>query len=90
MNAFDAFLELDYGKLYHLDLHGRTLDEAKAELIHTLNTIDVFYKGILVVHGYHKGTVLKNFIRNDFEHKNIYKKIKVDASQTILLIDLEK
>lgn len=83
----DAFLELDYGKLYTLDLHEKTLEEAKAELIYTLNSLDIFYKGVLVIHGYHKGTVLKNYIRNNFKHKNIYKKVNIDASRTIIMID---
>ena len=83
----DGFLELEFGKLYTLDLHGRTLDEARAELIYTLNSLDTCYKGVLVIHGYHSGTVLKNFVRDKFEHKNIYKKVKVDASRTVILID---
>lgn len=87
-NMFDdAFLELESGKLYTLDLHGKTLEEARAELIYTLNSLDIFYKGVLVIHGYHGGTVLKNFVRDQFEYKNIYKKIKVDASRTVILID---
>lgn len=83
----DAFLELEYGKLFELDLHEKTLEEAKSELLHALNSLDIFYKGVLVIHGYHKGTVLKNFVRNKFEHENIYKKIKVDASRTLILLD---
>lgn len=86
----EAFLELHYGKLLKLDLHGMILEEAKAELFNTLFHIDIKYKGILVVHGYHKGTVLKNYIRKEFAHKNVYKKVHVDASQTILLLDMEK
>lgn len=83
----DAFLELEFGKLYVLDLHEKTLEEAKSELIYTLNSLDIFYKGVLVIHGYHKGTVLRDFVRNDFKHKNIYKKVKVDASRTVIMID---
>lgn len=83
----DAFLELEFGKLYTLDLHGKTLEEARAELIYTLNSLDIFYKGVLVIHGYHGGAVLKNFVRDQFQYKNIYKKIKVDASRTVILID---
>lgn len=85
----EPFLELYYGKLYTLDLHGKTLEEAKAELIYTLNTIDVFYKGIIVIHGYHKGRVLKDFVRKNFESKYIYKRVNLDAARTILLINLE-
>ena len=82
----DTFLELEYGKLYTLDLHGKTLDEARASLIHILGNIDTNYKGILVIHGYHKGRVLKDYIRNNFEHKMVYRKIKLDAARTILLL----
>ena len=86
MNYTDTFLELEYGKLYTLDLHGKTLEEARASLIHILSTIDTFYKGILVIHGYHKGRVLKDFIRENFNHDLVYKKIKLDAARTILLL----
>lgn len=86
----EAFLELHYGKLFKLDLHGMILEEAKSELLNMLHHIDVCYKGILIVHGYHKGTVLKNYIRKEFEHRNVYEKVFVDASQTILLLDMEK
>lgn len=82
----DTFLELEYGKLYTLDLHGQTLDEARASLINLLSHIDSNYSGILVIHGYHKGRVLKDFIRNTLKHNLIYKKVNLDASRTILLL----
>ena len=82
----DTFLELEYGKLYKLDLHGLTLEEARASLINLLSNIDTNYDGILVVHGYHKGRVLKDYVRNNLKHPLIYKKVKLDASRTILLL----
>ncbi len=85
-----AFLELKYGKIYTLDVHGLCLEEMRAELVHTLNSIDIFFKGVLVTHGYHQGRVLKDYIRNKFEHKNVVKKINVDASRTLLLVDMER
>lgn len=84
-----AFLELRYGKIHELDVHGLSLEEAKAEIIYTINKMDVFIKAILITHGYHQGTVLKNFIRKSFEHKNVRKKINIDASRTLLVLDLE-
>ena len=54
-----GFLEIKYGKIYELDVHGLTLEEAKAEIMHTLNKIDVFIKGVLITHGYHKEQFLK-------------------------------
>lgn len=82
----DTFLELEYGKLFKLDLHGLTLDEARASLINLFSNIDSNYDGVLVIHGYHKGRVLKDYIRNNFKHSLIYKKVKLDAARTILLL----
>ena len=80
------FLELDYGKLYCVDVHGFTLEQTKAELHHILSTIDNKYNGILVVHGYHQGRVLKDYIRGKLTHELIYKKVNIDAARTILLL----
>ncbi len=84
-----AFLETRYGKIFELDLHGLSKEEARAELVHTIHTIDIFYKAILITHGYHQGRVLKNFIRNEYNDKAISKKINIDASRTLLVIDWE-
>ena len=86
-SGFDAFLELEYGKLCFLDLHGKTLEEAKAELVYTLSTVDSGYNGVVVIHGYHKGVVLKNYVRNTFTHKLLKKKINLDASRTLLIVN---
>ncbi|MBQ9790047.1 MAG: Smr/MutS family protein [Clostridia bacterium] len=87
MSNFDMFLELDYGNLYSIDLHGKTLQDAKADIIHLLSTIDRSYQGILVIHGYHKGRVLRDYIRGELTHKLIAKKIVLDASRTIILLN---
>lgn len=86
MASQDIFLELEYGKLYTLDLHGLTLEEARASLINLLSHIDNFYSGILIIHGYHKGRVLKDYVRKTLKHPLIYKKVNIDASRTILLL----
>ena len=39
---------------------------------------------------YHSGTVLKSFVRNEFKHDKVEKKINVDASVTYLKIKHEK
>ncbi len=86
MSEQSAFLEVKYGKIFEKDLHGLTKEEARAELVYLLSSLDTNIKGILVTHGYHKGKVLKEFIRSEFSHKNIYKKINIDASRTLLLV----
>ena len=87
MSHFDMFLELEYGKLYTIDLHGQILEEAKANLFHVLSIIDNSYAGILVIHGYHKGRVLRDFIRGKLGHNLIKKKVVIDASRTLILLD---
>ena len=81
----DAFIELKYGKFYTLDVHGQSVEECNAEIIHVLRSMDIMYKSLLVIHGYH-GSILKDFIRNYFKHKMVLKKINIDAGRTLLVI----
>lgn len=80
----DLFIKLEYGKYFQLDLHGKTIDDAYAELIYTINSLDLSYKSILVVHGYHLGTTLKDYIRDKFSHDGIIGKVNIDAGRTLL------
>ena len=84
-----AFLELEYGKLKYLDIHGLTKEEAKAELIYNIEKLDLDVKGLVVTHGYHHGKVLKEFIRKEFLHRNVYRIINIDAGRTLLLLNFE-
>ena len=72
-----------------LDLHGLTKEEAKFELLRCFQFVDFGTKAILVVHGYHNGTVLKNLVRKEFKHELINNKIAVDASQTLFILNFE-
>ena len=82
----DKFIELYYGKYKVVDLHGLTLEEAKAELIININRVDIDIKCLVVVHGYHQGQILKKYIRSVFQHKNVKEKVNLDAGRTILLL----
>ena len=82
----DEFIELYYGKYQVLDLHQMTKEEAKAELIHTLGIVDFDIKCLVIVHGYHSGTVIKDFVRKEFKSKEVLEKINFDAGRTIYLL----
>ena len=82
----DEFIEFYYGKYKTLDLHRMTKEEAKAELIHALGLVDYDVKCLLIVHGYHSGTVIKNLIRKEFKSPDVLKKINLDAGRTIYLL----
>lgn len=82
----DEFIEFYYGKYKTLDLHQMTKEEAKAELIHALRLVDYDVKCLLIVHGYHGGTVIKNLIRKEFTSPDVKEKINLDAGRTIYLL----
>ena len=81
-----GFIEKDYGKTKIVDLHGLSLEQAKAEIIYEINSVDIDIKNILLIHGYTRGTVLKNFIRKEFEYFKVAKKVNIDASSTLLIL----
>ena len=82
----DTFIEYYYGKYEILDLHNMTKEDAKAELIYKLNVVDADIKCLVVVHGYHGGTIIKNLVRKEFENNQIKEKINLDAGRTIYLL----
>ena len=82
----DEFIEFYYGKYQTLDLHRMTKEEAKAELIHALGLVDYDVKCLLIVHGYHGGTVIKNLVRKEFKSPDVQEKINLDAGRTIYLL----
>ena len=82
----DAFIEFYYGKYVELDLHQMTKEEAKAELIYALGRVDADIKCLVVVHGYHGGTIIKNLVRKEFSHAMIKEKVNLDAARTIYIL----
>lgn len=84
-----GFVEKDYGKTKVVDLHTMTLDEAIAEIIYQINSVDIDIKNILLVHGYKNGTVLKDYIRKEFKHGKVTTIKNIDASCTLLVLKRE-
>lgn len=79
----DEFLEFYYGKYKVVDLHTLTKEDAKIELLNAINTTDTDIKCLVIVHGYHGGTVIKNLVRKEFQSDFIDEKINLDAGRTI-------
>lgn len=75
----DAFLEFYYGKYKVVDLHTLTKEDAKIELINAINSADIDIKCLVIVHGYHGGTIIKKLVRQEFESEFIAEKINLDA-----------
>lgn len=79
----DKFLEFYYGKYKVVDLHELTKEDAKIELMNALNSADLDIKCLVIIHGYHGGTVIKNLVRKEFTSDFIDEKINLDAGRTI-------
>ena len=75
-----------YGNTKRIDLHGLTKEEARAELLHLFNLLDASVDCVVVIHGYSKGSVLKNMVRKEFSHPLIEKMVFVDAGVTAIKI----
>lgn len=70
-----------------LDLHGYTLDDAKVELDNFLNFVEKDTDEVHVVHGYHGGNAIKNYLKHDFRHKRVQKNLhSVNQGITILVM----
>lgn len=79
----DAFLEYYYGKYKVVDLHKLTKEDAKIELMNAINSSDIDIKCLVIIHGYHGGTVIKKLVRKEFESEFVAEKINLDAGRTI-------
>lgn len=79
----DTFIEFYYGKYKVVDLHNMTKEDAKANLIYEINSVDADIKCLVIVHGYHGGTIIKNLVRKEFQSPLVQEKINLDAGRTI-------
>lgn len=69
-----------------IDLHGRTVEEARAMLSETLKKLPKGVREISVVHGYRGGTALREMVRK-YSHPKIERKIlTLNQGITILII----
>lgn len=76
-----------FGCNLEVDIHGMTVLEAKRELTGLLTRCDKKTHEIDVIHGCHGGTALLNFIRKEFKHPRLEKKIlSLNNGMTTLVI----
>lgn len=68
----DIFIALE--DKAEINLHDMQLLEAEYYLTQFLNTLPENIKEVSVIHGYKKGQVLLNMVRNNFKHDKIKRK----------------
>lgn len=87
ISKYDIMELTRLGNLKTIDLHGFTKEEARAEILYQLSSVDTFISGLIIVHGFHSGKTLQKLVRNEIISPLIKEKIKYDASRTIFLIE---
>ena len=80
-------LERKYGWTIEADIHGMRVLEAKRELETLIGRADKSIREIVVIHGYHGGSALKNMVRSELGHPRIQQKIlSLNQGETTLLL----
>lgn len=69
-----------------IDLHGHTVDSAKALITNTLKTLPKDVREISVVHGYRGGTALRDMVRKYSNPKIERKILGLNQGVTIFII----
>ena len=59
-------LERKYGWTIEADIHGMRVAEAKRQLELLLSRADKSIREVVVIHGYHGGTVLRDMVRREY------------------------
>lgn len=69
-----------------IDLHGHTVESARKLLTSELKRLPADVRELTVIHGYHGGTALMQFVRS-YKNKRIEKKILgLNNGETIFLL----
>lgn len=58
-----------------IDIHGMSVSEARKNLKSFLSTLPKGVTEVEVIHGYNQGNALQQYIRKEFSHKRIERKI---------------
>jgi len=66
-----------------LDVHGMTKYQAKMSIDSQLKKVKANVYRIIVVHGYHSGTELKNMIRKDYRKHPKVIRVEIGLNQGI-------
>jgi hypothetical protein len=68
------FTEFNENQIITIDIHNHTVSDAKQKLHLAVKIAPTEIKEIVVIHGYHSGTALRDMVRNDFESKRVARK----------------
>ena len=76
-------------KVEELDLHGYTYDDAVIEIDSFLSFVGKDVDEVHIIHGYHSGNAIKNYIKHELRHKRLKKKV-YSLNQGVTILQLKK
>ena len=80
-------LEIKKDEVFELDIHNMNRREAEFYLKLSLNNLSKKYKEVVVVHGYRRGKILLEMVREKFDHPKVDSKlISINPGRTSLFI----
>ena len=80
-------LERKYGWTIEADIHGMRAAEAKRQLELLISRADKNIREIVVIHGYHGGSALKEMVRTELRHPRIQQKmLSLNQGETTLIL----
>ena len=68
------FTEFKENEIITIDLHQYTVDDAKQKLQLAVTIAPNEIREIVVIHGYHRGTALRDMVRKDFKNSRVVRK----------------
>ncbi len=81
------FTEFKENEILKIDLHQYTVSDAKQKLQQTISVASPEVREIVVIHGYHRGTALRDMVRKDFKNKRVARKyISLNDGVTSLIL----
>ncbi len=73
-----------------VDVHGMTRDEARAKIKSTLELVDNSTYQIRVIHGFNRGTSLKQMVISSFKGHSLVKRVMPGENQGITILVLRE
>lgn len=82
------FSEFKQSQIITIDLHQYTVVDAKQKLQLAVTIAPHDIREIIVIHGYHRGTALRDMVRKEFKNKRVARKyISLNQGVTSLILN---
>ena len=82
------YTEYDENQIITIDIHNHTVSDAKQKLQLAVTIAPSKIREIVVIHGYHGGTALRDMVRKDFKNSRVLRKfLSLNPGITSLILE---